>query len=126
MSYDTISQVKACKDYKACKNQMREPFVVIPLSPLLVYIGKNTGNNRICDPLLAHRLVRQSGCPNFLGCHIPVDSNLHIKNWRFYLHDFWDRQLVDILEYGFPLNFYRDAPLRSTEENHACAQKFHR
>ena len=26
MSYDTISQVKACKIYKACKNQMGEPF----------------------------------------------------------------------------------------------------
>ena len=65
MSYDTISQVKACKDYKACKNQMGEPFGVIPLSPLLVYTAQNTSNNQVCDPLLAHRLVRQSGCPNF-------------------------------------------------------------
>ena len=123
-SYDTISQVKACKDYKACKNQMGEPFGVIPLSPLLVYTGQNTGSNRVCDPLLAHRLVRQLGCPNFLGCRIPVHSKLHIKNWRFYLHDFGDRQLVDLLEYGFPLDFDRDAPFRSTEENHASAQNF--
>ena len=124
MSHDTISQVKACKGYKACKNQMGESFGVIPLSPLLVYTGQNTSNNRVCDPLLTHRLVRQSGCPNFLGCRIPVDSKLHIKNWRSYLHDFWDKQLVDLLEYGFPLNFDRDAPLLSTEENHAFAKKF--
>ena len=66
MSYDTISQVKACKDYKECKKQMGEPFGVIPLSPLLVYTGKNIRNNWVSDPLLAHRLIRQSGCPNFL------------------------------------------------------------
>ena len=124
LSYDIISQVKACKDYKACKKQMGEPFGVIPLSLLLVYTGKNTSNNRVGDPLLAHRLVRQSGCPNILGCRIPVDSKLQFKNWRSYLHDFWDKQLVDLLEYGFPLDFDRDAALLSTEDNHASAKHF--
>ena len=76
------------------------------------------------DPLIAHRLVRQSGHHIFLGCRIPVDSGLNIKNWRFYLKDFWDKQLVDLLEYGFPLDFDRDAPLMSTEENHASAKNF--
>ena len=103
---------------------MEEPSGVIPLSPLLVYTGKNNDNKQVYDPLLAHKLVRQSGRPNFLGCRIPVDSNLKIKNWRFYLHDFWDKQLVDLLEYGFPLDFDRRAPLMSTEENHASAQNF--
>ena len=31
---------------------------------------------------------------------------------------------MDLLEYGFPLDFDRDAPLLSTEENRACAKKF--
>ena len=124
MDYDTISQVKASKDYKACKNKMGEPFGVIPLSPLLVYTGPNTSNNQVSDPLLAHKLVRQSGCPNFGGSRIPVDSKLNIKNWRFYLHDFWDKPLVDLLEHGFPLDFDRGAPLLSTEQNHASAKNF--
>ena len=51
-----------------------------------------------------------------------MDFKLNIKNWRFYLHDFWDKQLVDLLEYGFPLDFDSDAPLLSTEENHASAK----
>ena len=76
----SIPQVKACKDYQTCKIQMEQPFGVIPLSALLVYTGKNTDNKQICDPLIAHKLVRQSGCPNFLGCRIPVDSSLNIKN----------------------------------------------
>ena len=40
------------------------------------------------------------------------------------MQDFWDKQLVDLLEYGFPLDFDRDAPLMSTEENHASAKIF--
>ena len=31
---------------------------------------------------------------------------------------------MDLLEYGFPLDFDRDAPLMSTEENHASAKNF--
>ena len=120
----TIPQVKACEDYQACKNQMQEPFGFIPLSPLLLYTGKNTDNKQAYDPLLAHQLVKQSGCPNFWGCCIPVDSRLNIENWRFYLQDFWDKQLVDLLEYGFSLDFDRNAPLMSTEENYASAKKF--
>ena len=31
---------------------------------------------------------------------------------------------MDLLEYGFPLDFDRDAPFRYTEENHTYAQNF--
>ena len=119
-----ISQAITCSDYKACKSQMGEPFGVIPLSPLLVYTGPETNNKPMPDPLSLHRHVRQSGCPNFLGSRIPVDSKLNIKNWRFHLQNFWDKQLVDLLEYGFPLDFNRNARLVSTEENHSSATKF--
>ena len=33
--------------------------------------------------------------------------------------DYWDKQLVDLLEFGFPLDFDRSFELQSTEENHA-------
>ena len=89
-----------------------------------MYTGPDISNNWVCDPLLPHRLAKQSSCPNFGGCRIPVDSKLNIKTWRSYLHGFWDKQLVDLLKYGFPLNFDRDAPLLSTEENHASAKHF--
>ena len=65
VDYDTIKQVKACNDYMACKKQMGEPFGVIPLSPFVVYTGPNTSNTSVSDPLLAHKLVQKSGCPNF-------------------------------------------------------------
>ena len=68
-----------------------------------------------------HKLVRASGCPNFWGLQIPVQLDLNIPAWRSYLKNYWDQQLVDLLEFRFPLVFNRDSDLVSTEENHASA-----
>ena len=56
-----------------------------------------------------------------MGIRIPVASKLNIKNWKYYLADYWHKQLVDLLEFGFPLDFDRTFELQSTEENHALA-----
>ena len=66
----------------------------------------------------AHRLIRNSGKPNFLGCRIPVDSQLNISNWRLYLADYWDAQLPNLLEFGFPLDLSRESEITSTGNNH--------
>ena len=57
-----------------------------------------------------------------MGIRIPVSSKLNIKNWRYYLADYWDQQLVDLLEFGFPLDFDRNSELQSSEENHASGR----
>ena len=87
---DIIVQAKSCDDYMRCKSQMDRPFGVIPLSPLKIYTGPPTNNKKIPDPLLLHRLVRTSGCPNFMGLRIPVQSNLNIPVWKSHLEDYWD------------------------------------
>ena len=56
-----------------------------------------------------------------MGCRIPVNSGLNIPKWRHYLANYWDQQLCDLLEYGFPLDFDRECPLISVEENHTSA-----
>ena len=66
-------------------------------------------------------MVRNTGCPSFLKCRVPVDSNLFIDNWKLHLAEYWDQQIVDLLHYGFPLDFNRDCPLVPTEVNHASA-----
>ena len=81
-------------------------------------------NQPISDPLQLHKSVKQFGCPNFLGARIPVVSNLNIDNWKFHLKDYWDTQLLDLLEFGFPLDFDTNTDLVSTEENHASAKQF--
>ena len=96
-------------------------FGFIPRGPLKIYDGTSVSWNPIPDIIRAHLLVRDSGLPNYLGCHIPVNSNLNCENWIHYLQNYWDSQLVDLLKYGFPLDFDRPSPLVATEENHKSA-----
>ena len=96
-------------------------FGFIPTGPLKIYDDTSVSWNPIPDIIRAHLLVRNSGLPNNLGCRIPVNSNLNCDNWNHYLQNYWDNQLVDLLKYGFPLDFDRSSPLVATEENHKSA-----
>ena len=51
-------------------------------------------------------------------------SNLNIDSWKFHLRDYWDTQLLDLLEFGFPLDFDTNTELISTGENHTSAKQF--
>ena len=53
-------------------------------------------------------------------------SNLTIdKWWKFHLSDYWDKQIMDLLEFGFSLDFNKNTVFFcSTEENHASSKEF--
>ena len=38
--------------------------------------------------------------------------------------NYWDQQLVDLLAFGFPLDFDHSCPLEATETNHASATAY--
>ena len=96
-------------------------FGFIPKSLLKLYAGPPVTWNELPDILQAHTLVKASKLPNYMGCRIPVNSGLNIPKWRHYLANYWDQQLCDLLEYGFPLDFDRECPLNSVEQNHTTA-----
>ena len=98
-------------------------FGFIPKSSLKLYVGSPVTWNEVPDILQAHTLVKASKLPNYMGCRIPVNSGLNIPKWRYYLANYWDQQLCDLLEYGFPLDFDRECPLNSVEENHTSANE---
>ena len=50
-----------------------------------------------------------------------VPSGLNIDAWKRYLTEYDDRQVIQMLEYGWPINFDRSKPLCSTLKNHATA-----
>ena len=75
----------------------------------------------IHDIVDLHTTVKASNLPNFMACRIPLQSQLNIINWKKYLVNYWDQQLVDLLAFGFPLDFDRSRPLQATEINHASA-----
>ena len=51
-------------------------------------------------------------------------TNLNLDTWRTYLKDYWDQQLPDLLQFGFPLDFHRDSVLRSSSANHTSTTQF--
>ena len=56
-----------CKEYWQCKEQNGVDFGCVPLSPIKLFTGDPTYWENIPDIITAHKLIRQSGIPNFLG-----------------------------------------------------------
>ena len=87
------------------------------------YTGPPTYNSVLDDPLLLQSRVHEPCLPNYIGMRIPVPTNLNISNWRRFLVDYWDDQLVDLLEFGFLLDFDRSMKLILVEDNHKSAKE---
>ena len=80
--------------------------------------------NVIPDLVTAHTMIKASQLPSFLGLRIPVVINLNVPAWRKYLCNYFDQQLVDLTQYGFPLDFDRTRKLETTLQNHASARNY--
>ena len=109
------------KDYKACVHQNGDSFGYIPLNDLQVYKGPQIQWKSLPDIWQANKLIRETKVPNFLNCRIPVKTQLNPDKWRSYLTQYWDQQLPDLIQYGFPLDFNRNCNLVSTYVNHTSA-----
>ena len=90
----------------------------------MVYTGEDVIWNDVPNIIEAHRIIRQSAMPNFMKARIPVTGQFNISAWKLYLVAYWDKQIVDLLQYGFPLDFDHSRSLDSTYDNHASALKF--
>ena len=108
-------------DFKNCLSQNSNTFGFIPYNDLMIYTGQEVVWGNVPDIVQAHTLIRRSAMPNFMQLRIPVNSQLNVAAWKKYLHSYWDRQLVDLIQYGFPLDFNREVNLASTYVNHASA-----
>ena len=102
-------------------NNTANNFGFIPKAPLWVYTGEVVHWQNIPNTLEAHKIIKATKTPNYMKCRIPVQSGLNIKAWRAHLSNYWDQQLCDLLEFGFPLDFEWNCILNSTEINHTSA-----
>ena len=102
-------------------NNSEHDFGFCPLTNLTLYEGSPVHWEHIPDDLQAHEFIKNTGKPNFLAARIPVYSHLNIDKWRAYLAQYWDVQLLDLLQYGFPLDASRENEFISTEVNHTSA-----
>ena len=110
-----------CIEKQRCISQTGGYFGFVPHAPLNLYKGPSVKWTEIPSILQAHDLVKNSGTHNYLKCRIPVNSHLNINRWQHHLKDYWDQQIVDLLHYGFPLDFDRRCLLVSTYDNHTSA-----
>ena len=109
--------------FKEWSEQSDFQFGFIPLGEQ-VMPGDLTCNTSKKSLLEIHDIVRQFGKPNFLGARIPVVSQLNVEAWEKHLKGYWDQQLLQLLKFGFPLDFNRDCPLQSEKGNHSSATQF--
>ena len=58
------------------------------------------------------------------GMRFSVQTSLKADNWSKYLIDYFDQQLPDLIEFGFPLSFDRDLKLVGTFHNHPPVTQF--
>ena len=52
----------------------------------------------------ANRMVRNSGKCNFQDQRIPVNSSWDLDKLQQWLQNYHDKQLIEFLKYGWPLN----------------------
>ena len=111
-------------EYHRCQAQIGTKFECVPLAPIYVCKGQPKIWDLVQDIFTAHKLIRESGIPNFLGLRIPVCINTNVSSWRKHLADYFDQQLLDLIEFGFPLDFDRTRNLQSTLINHASSRLY--
>ena len=68
--------------------------------------------------------VLAGGGHNYIAAKVPVPSGLHIPAWRANLEGYWDQNVTDFLEFGWPANYSRQAAFVPTYENHPSAKQF--
>ena len=109
--------------FKKWSQQSEFRFGFVPLDNQILLTEKAR-----CDldmnPIEMHHYVKCTGCPNYMHARIPVKSQLNIEAWHDVLSEYWDQQLLELIEFGFPLDFNRNCPLNHENANHKSATQF--
>ena len=108
--------------YQRWLDQSDFKFGYAPLQDQMMPLVTNQGI--YTDPVDVHKKVKQSGLPNFMAARIPIKSQLNIDKWKEALVGYWDQQLLQLIEYGFPLDFNRACKLCHEGVNHKSAIQF--
>ena len=118
--------VPACNviTHELWKSQTDFNFGFIPLSDFCLSDSTEINNMENYCPITAHKIVKQYNKPNYLGARLKVDSQLNLDEWKKELVGYWDSQLIDLLCFGFPLDFNWGSPLQWEGSNHKSAIEY--
>ena len=82
-------------------------------------------SNTIYSYLELFQLLKDSPLPNCMGYRVPVPSTMNISAWEVHLQNYYDKQLIDFLKYGFPLDMVHNAIIDSKFiDNHPTAGQY--
>ena len=115
---------KNCSDFSRWKSQTDYTFGFVPLSNMIIPSNPDHIGVKVDDPIAQHLQIKPTGIPNFLGERIPIKSQLNVFEWKKLFADYWDQQLLHLVEFGFPLDFNRNSVLRHDYKNHSSAVDF--
>ena len=76
------------------------------------------------DVINLHDNIVASGVPNAVGCRLPVVSGLNIDEWRKATEGFYDTDVVEFLEFGWPIGMTGRPPDRIHVSNHKGATEY--
>ena len=116
-------KVTNCALFSQWRKQSEFDFGFIPLSDFKAPPNENI-NNPPQSPLQVHHQIKSTGVLNFVLCRIPIESQLCMDEWQAVLKGYWDTQLIDLLRFGFPLDFNRNSSLKCDSRNHSLATDF--
>ena len=72
-----------------------------------------------------YQAVRATGLQNHMGARVPLDSEINIGAWRdLATLDREDQQLIDLIQFGFPLGYNGPAMHTSAPINHQSAFQY--
>ena len=111
-------------NFSQWQRQVDFQFGSVPLGCQLMPSSVTSCNSHDYSPIEMNKIIRKTGKPNFLQARLPVVSQLHIDKWQSLLTDYWDQQLLQLLQFGFPLYFNRCCPLQHEVGKHSSANEF--
>ena len=110
--------------YHKWRGQSEFKFGFVPLGDQILPDKVKINNSEGLTPLEIHRIVKETNKPNYMEARLPVNSQLKVDAWKRHLQGYWDEQLLQLIEFGFPLDFNRNCPLNHETGNHKSATEF--
>lgn len=116
--------------------QQHTPSKAATLEPHVTATDPNDnffGNQRVvsdrlhilqANVLKMHKAIRKSGKPNFMGCKLPVHSNINVAFLQSEAADYEDSAVLNFLRYGFPANYAGSSFTNAKTTNHKGATDF--
>ena len=120
---DKIQVATSDPTFQKWAEQNPDNFGYIPLGPLLL---PQTDKKKFCctDPIKLYDITKNQNSFNFMSSQIQVKSQLNPDIWDKFLEGYWDKQLLYLIRYGFPLDFDKNSKLGKNTENHKSALMF--